>query len=221
MDPAAADAALEQLAGGDASGADRSPVEAPTPEPAPAEAAPEPVTLTRSEFDAMTARLAALEGKAADADRVRSDWQQAEARRADREAVVDRRHRESTIDRDLLATLSEHPLIPGVATDLALILRGGVEAAEVDGAIVVRPRGAKATLAEHVDGVIRSGKYDHFLRASGGPGSGASGTNRPGHPTFAEPVTAEARIIAQWKARERQIEDSPGYSPGVGLKPIS
>lgn len=172
------------------------------------------------------ARLLAAKGQVEEA--LKSIQSQSETKlRIEAEARLrtEERAKRYALDNELNRALSMHPLLPGTADQVAMILRGGLQVqAEGESYVVRTPTFVPVT--DYVAQTLSKPEFAHFLRPSGAGGTAGMGTTQAA-PTPAanltpppEPKNFGEAIILQMQASSQAqgaIDPRLDMKQGFGL----
>src|SRR5579864_2266712 len=204
----------------------------PTPDPAASAAAvPQKVTLSLEDFEVLSsyrARVADLEaaeahriaeaaraqetyliekGKYEDAIKARDERYGKEVQERDsRLASLDRTFKSTLLDKELTTALAGFPLVPGAATQLTALLRSELEVVEAGGQFRVQTR-TMEPVGHFLKSRLCTPDFEHFLKPSGGPGSGAGGGHQtlPNHRQNPAPQTPDEEIFTAWGIQQSKL----------------
>lgn len=198
-----------------------SPIPDPAPEPEPD---PEPVAIDPAEHEALVGQVAALqarlrdlEGRSSSAESERQALARDILARDQKLSEVDARYRTATLERDLYGALADHPLVPGTADQIAQLVRGGLEVVADGDGLATRSKAGRP-IGEHLAEVLADAKFAHFLKPTGGGGSGSTGTDMGG-PWVAK--TPDDEVFENFRRQQAAMERDPGYFPAMGLGPAT
>ena len=185
------------------------------------------VTITRAEFDELTARTVGDRSAKSDSDGptvARSELVEALkareavhsrdlASREQKAAELDRAYKGALRDRDLATALVGRPLVPGAAAQLIKLLRDDFEVVDEAGEIRVVSRdgrGVDESLGERLAGP----EFAHFCLPSSRGGTGSKGQNRSASPAPrpAAPKNLGEAILDRWRESAARPESSPAPS---------
>ncbi len=135
----------------------------------------------------------------------------ADALRARVDEVL-RRSRAFALKADLSTALADFPLVPGAAKQLTMLFRDDFEVVEDGEDLKVRSRDRRS-VADYLRARLEEDEFAHFLKATGGSGSGSTGADLAGRRPTRKTPDDEAYEAFQ---RRRAELDRLGYG-GFGL----
>jgi hypothetical protein len=136
-------------------------------------------------------------------------------------AHLDRTFKSTLLEKELATALSSFPLVPGAAKQLTALLRDEFEVAESNGQFRVQTRTLEA-VSDFLRDQLTGPEYEHFLKPSGSPGSGARGGAQtpPNHRANPTPSSPDDEVFARWQATQSRLAEQGFAARGLKGLPI-